>query len=178
MIIESKEPYVIVHSNASFSRLSGTPSDLLVGSSLLKFAIKLDKNPTIDLLLPEASDLKEKDTNEAQVLAGGHDKVMKCNVVIFQVPCSSKDQDRCNKFSHYVLDFEKVGSNGATVTHGINDKSAVANNSESDVERSTMTESKDTKETEETETKPSTDAKIKEEQNVTETEAKPTFVMG
>jgi hypothetical protein len=113
LIVESKEPYRIIHSNASFSQLCGAPSNLVSGTSLLKFAMKRDKNNlpskgTIDLLCipPETTDILTCDINQAQ--GDGLAEVISCHVVIYQVPSSTKTIRGCNRFSHYVLELNKA----------------------------------------------------------------------
>ena len=103
LIIDSKY-HTIVHSNASFSRLSGISSDRLVGSSLSKFVGEKLNHMTADILLSEDTNSITNNTNET--LAQGLMKTIACKITVFQVP--SKLDDKAPQFSHFVLDFEKL----------------------------------------------------------------------
>lgn len=98
LIIEEKEPHLIVHSNAAFSRLSDIPSDQLTGSSFATLINEKDQIGKIDLV-PPGDELSSNDEKNQD--SRNHEKKgLTCTFEVYQV--KSK-----NQITHYVLDFKK-----------------------------------------------------------------------
>lgn len=105
LIIDSKS-YTIVHSNASFSRLSGISNNQLMGSSLSNFVGEELNHMKADIILSGETSSSTNDDN--QTLVEGLVKTITCKITVFQV--LSKCDDKVPQYSHFVLDFEKLAA--------------------------------------------------------------------
>ena len=99
LIVEAKEPHIILHSNASFSQLTGISSDQLLGCLLSKFVADDGNQENVRICLPDDGHQK----NDAGT-------ALLCKFTVHKVRCNATGASMKSKFSHLVLDFEKVAT--------------------------------------------------------------------
>jgi len=113
LIIDAEEPHNIVHVSASFSRLTGIPSDQLVNHSLSKLLVGEEvDNKTVDILLDfeEPTEGSEDDLKDENQDVQAKHNIMSCKYVASHVPSTNiwSGTDKKPRISHFVLDFEKL----------------------------------------------------------------------
>jgi hypothetical protein len=123
LIIDPEEPHNIIHANASFSRLSGIPSDQLVNESLSNILVGEQINDkTVDILFSSPT-TSTSTAATATAVAGDNDNQEKtklsqqslnnntitaCKYMTYQVLSNTTSgTDNKSHISHFVIDFEK-----------------------------------------------------------------------
>jgi hypothetical protein len=119
LIIDPEEPHNIIHANASFSRLSGIPSDQLVNESLSNILVGEQINDkTVDILFSSPTTTRtttvagDNDNQEKSQLSQQslNDTITTCKYMTYQVISTIGGTDNNSHVSHFVIDFEKYNT--------------------------------------------------------------------